>query len=157
MESEAEQYQQDAVWNEISSIIRIQAQSLQQLAFSQFKLAYKVVKREIVDKLDELDKHPKLNNTALQADLTSLKEKKSALQTRFINDSAQVKKLKKENKDHPRSLLILDVTQKNINDLGSYAEYHQPNLQTLENSINKISAVEQTAQVPSKPEQSAGV
>jgi len=67
-----------------------------------------------------------------------LHKKKSVLDEQFKDDIATIHQMREDNQDHPRSLLIIDVTESNIEKLILHANHHQPNLITLQKGINDI-------------------
>lgn len=134
-ETQAEQYDQDAVWNEVIGLIQNEAKSLQTLMFGQYKLAYQVLKQQIASTLEP---SAPLNQASLESNLNGLIKKQSIIQTQFQADLDTIEQLRADNQDHPRSLLILDVAEKNVKKLRGYALNHEPTLQTLENDIHAI-------------------
>lgn len=140
-ETPQEHYDQDKVWNEIVDMIQNEAKLLHALVFQQYALSFMILKQQIANTYDIPNTSSQQNKASLQSRYALIVEKKSALQNQFIEDLGTLKTLREENQENPRSLLILDVAEKNVKELRSYATHHQPNVQTLEKDLNAIRTV----------------
>jgi len=141
-------YTQDAVWNQITDLAQKEAQSLQNLLFGQYKLAYRVLIQQLSN-----ESNARFDKASLESDLAHLVEKKSTLNAQFKTDLDTIHQLQQAHQEHPRSLLILDAAKENIIDLKNYADHHQPNVLTLAQPIQQLSVHTQEAvQHPPAPD-----
>lgn len=141
--TEQEAFMQDDVWNKVIPILKNQSEQMVEIAFGRYKTSYLLIKREIVEQVGELNKHPYLSQEALKSGYSRVEQKERALTNQFKTDLVVLEDLKQTFDGEPQLERIIDETVKNVHDIHSYMTYHHPTLKEIGHGIEKISSPNQ--------------
>ncbi len=148
-------FNHEQVWADVEMMIKHQAQLIQKLMVCQFKLAYEITKHQLMKSAGYSTQDTPYNKASLDRGLQNITQQKAELGVCFAEDLAKIQALRDKYKEHPRSLLILEAADRQINQLSAYAQGHQPNSATLTRQINEVSDISHVVTTPTANRQTS--
>ena len=138
----------EMIWREIASMIQASAQSVQALTFGEFKLAFQILKEQIKHATDAKNINSPQNIASLQRQHALLSDKKAKYAKEYQNNLKTIHQMEETNQEHPRALLILEISEEKLGELYNYAENSRYNLKVLQDEINLIPTQGKTDESP---------